>query len=172
MSASTPAGPLAPLLPLPSELPPADPVARLPRGFRVAGVRAGIKASGGPDLALVLVDGEPAAVAGAFTTNRVPAAPVLMDREHLAATDPAGAGRRGWVSAIMSTSGCANAATGEAGMADQRALAQRLADAARIERSHVLALSTGLIGTRLPVDRVGAAIEAALATGFAATMPA
>lgn len=156
------AGLLTPLLPLPSDLPSADPTARLPRGFRVAGVRAGIKVSGGPDLALVLVDGEPAAVAGTFTTNRMPAAPVIMDREHLAATDPAGSGRRGWVSAIMSTSGCANAATGEAGLVEQRTLADRLAAAAGTLREQVLALSTGLIGTRLPVERVSAAIEAAI----------
>jgi glutamate N-acetyltransferase/amino-acid N-acetyltransferase len=138
-------------------------VARLPRGFRAAGVRAGIKVSGGPDLGLVVVDGEPAAVAGTFTTNRMPAAPVLLDREHLATTDPSGRGRRGWTSAIMSTSGCANAATGEAGLADQRALVQRLAVGVGAPPAQVLALSTGLIGTRLPVERIGAAVDAALA---------
>src|SRR5262245_57265099 len=138
MAIPTPTSPHTPLLPLPSALPEAEKRARLPRGFRVAGVRAGIKASGGPDLALVLIDGEPASVAGTFTTNRMPAAPVLMDREHLAATDPGGAGRRGVVSAIMSTSGCANAATGERGRADQRALADRLAAAVGTQRERVL----------------------------------
>jgi glutamate N-acetyltransferase/amino-acid N-acetyltransferase len=62
----------------------------------------------------------------------------------------------------MSTSGCANAATGEAGLADQRALAERLAAAAGTTTERVLALSTGLIGTRLPVERIGAAIDAAI----------
>jgi glutamate N-acetyltransferase/amino-acid N-acetyltransferase len=162
MTASAPRGTLVPLLPLPSDLPEAAPVARLPRGFRAAGVRAGIKSSGGPDLALVVVDGEPAAVAATFTTNRLPAAPVLMNREHLAATDPAGHGRRGWVSAIMSTSGCANAATGEVGLADQRTLAQRLATAIEVAPAQVLGLSTGLIGTRLPVERIGVAMEGAI----------
>jgi glutamate N-acetyltransferase/amino-acid N-acetyltransferase len=154
----------SPLLPLPSSLPAVETAPRLPRGFRVAGVRAGIKASGGPDLALVLVDGDPAAVAATFTTNRMAAAPVLMDREHLARTDPEGSGRRGWVSAIMSTSGCANAATGAAGLADQRLLADRLASAAGTSAEHVLALSTGLIGTRLPVERVSAAMGSAITT--------
>jgi glutamate N-acetyltransferase/amino-acid N-acetyltransferase len=111
----------------------------------------------------VLVDNGPAAVEATFTTNRMPAAPVLMDREHLALTDGAGQGRRGWVSAIMSTSGCANAATGEQGLADQRALADRLASAAGTERERVLALSTGLIGTFLPVPRIAASIDAAVA---------
>jgi len=160
----TPTSPHAPLLPLPSDLPTAEATARLPRGFRVAAVRAGIKVSGGPDLALVLVDGQPASVAATFTTNRMAAAPVLMDREHLAATDPAGAGRRGRVAAIMSTSGSANAATGARGLADQRALADRLAAAAGTQRERVLALSTGLIGSFLPVARIEAAIDAAVAT--------
>ena len=86
-----------------------------------------------------------------------------MDREHLQATDPAGAGRRGWVQAVLTTSGCANAATGAAGLADQRRLARRLAGAVDTEAQHVLALSTGLIGTRLPIERVEAAIERVVA---------
>jgi glutamate N-acetyltransferase/amino-acid N-acetyltransferase len=98
----------------------------------------------------------------------MPAAPVLMDREHLAATEPDGHGRRGWASAVMSTSGCANAATGEQGLADQRALADRLAGAADTQRDHVLALSTGLIGTYLPVERIATALEEALAAGLPA----
>ncbi len=129
----------------------------------MAATRAGIKASGGLDLAVVVVDGAPAAVAATFTTNRLPAAPVRLDREHLAATDPAGAGRRGWAQAMMSTSGCANAATGEAGLADQRRLAATLAAAVGTDVTHVLAMSTGLIGSRLPVERVEAAIGSVVA---------
>jgi glutamate N-acetyltransferase/amino-acid N-acetyltransferase len=149
---------VTPLAALPSDLPEAERAARLPRGFRALGTKAGIKASGAPDLAVVLVDDGPAAVAATFTTNRLPAAAVRMDREHLAVTAPEGEGRYGWVDALMSTSGCANAATGEAGLADQRDLAATLAAAAGTEPSRVLAVSTGLIGTRLPVARVAQAL--------------
>ena len=145
------------------DLPEASREARLPAGFRVAAARAGIKASGGLDLAVVVVDGPPAAVAATFTTNRLPAAPVRLNREHLAATDPDGAGRRGWAQAMMSTSGCANAATGEAGLADQRRLASCLAAAVGTDVHLVLAMSTGLIGSRLPVERVEAAIGTVVA---------
>ena len=145
------------------DLPAASLEARLPAGFRAAASKAGIKASGGLDLAVVVADGAPAAIAATFTTNRLPAAPVRMDREHLAATDPAGVGRRGWAQALMSTSGCANAATGEAGLADQRRLAASLAAAVGTDTSHVLAMSTGLIGSRLPVERVETAISALMA---------
>ncbi len=140
-------------------LPDVELAARLPRGFRAAAARAGIKASGAADLGIIVVEDAPAAVAATFTTNRLPAAPVRLDREHLAATDAQGAGRRGWVRAMLSTSGCANAATGAAGLADQRLLAASLAAAVGAEPQQVLAMSTGLIGTRLPVDRVRAAIE-------------
>jgi len=153
----------APLPPLPSDLPRAAPEARLPQGFRAAATAAGIKASGGPDVGIIVVAGEPAAVAATFTTNRAPAAPVLLDRENLAATDPTGAGRRGWARSLLATSGCANAATGDVGMADQRRLASCLAAAIGSDTEHVLAMSTGLIGTRLPVERVVPAIEALVA---------
>ena len=103
---------MRPLEALPSDLPVVDGEARLPQGFRALGTSAGIKESGAPDLAIVLVDDGPAAVAATFTTNRLPAAAVRMNKEHLAATEPAGAGRYGWVEAMMSTSGCANAAGG------------------------------------------------------------
>jgi glutamate N-acetyltransferase/amino-acid N-acetyltransferase len=141
-------------------LPEAIHEARLPAGFRAAAARAGIKASGGLDLGIVVVDGAPAAVAATFTTNRVPAAPVQLNREHLAATEPSGGGRLGWVQAILSTSGCANAATGQAGLADQRRLAAHLASAVGSDPAHVLAMSTGLIGSRLPVERIERAIAA------------
>ena len=122
---------MRPLEPLPSDLPEVEREARLPGGFRALGTSAGIKASGAPDLAVVVAADGPAAVAATFTTNRLPAAAVRMNKEHLAATEPAGAGRYGWAEAMMSTSGCANAATGEAGLADQRSLAATLAAAGR-----------------------------------------
>ena len=108
----------------------------------------------------MLVQDGPAAVAATFTTNRLPAAPVQMNKAHLAATAPEGHGRYGWVEAMMSTSGCANAATGEAGLADQRSLAATLATHVGTRPERVLAMSTGLIGTRLPVERVADALAA------------
>jgi len=155
-----------PLEHLAPDLPPVEEVAHLPRGFRAAGTRAGIKSTGDADLALIVVEGAPAAVAATFTTNRVPAAPVRLSQEHLEASAPDGAGRYGYVGAMLSTSGCANAATGPDGLADQRALAEVLAQAAGTEVSHTLAMSTGLIGTRLPVERIAAAIRATLADGL------
>jgi glutamate N-acetyltransferase/amino-acid N-acetyltransferase len=155
-----------PLAAWPLDLPAVEEEARLPRGFRVLGTGAGIKGSGAPDLALVVVDEGPAAVAATFTTNRLPAAPVRMNREHLAATEPESAGRYGWTSALMVTSGCANAATGAPGLDDQRRLAAALAAATGTSTEQVLAMSTGLIGTRLPVDRIIHVMEVAAATGL------
>ncbi|MEX1343632.1 MAG: bifunctional ornithine acetyltransferase/N-acetylglutamate synthase [Candidatus Limnocylindrales bacterium] len=149
---------MRPLEPLPSHLPEAEPVARLPRGFEALATAAGIKDSGAPDLAVVLVRDGPAAVAATFTSNRLPAAPVQMNRAHLAATAPEGGGRYGWVDAMMCTSGCANAATGPAGLADQRSLAATLATHAGTQPERVIAMSTGLIGTRLPLERVAGAL--------------
>ena len=151
---------MRPLAPLPSDLPSVESAARLPRGFEALGTTAGIKGSGALDLALVLVQDGPAAVAATFTTSRLPAASVRMNKEHLAATAPEGKGRYGWVDAMMTTSGCANAATGDAGLADQRSLAAALATHAGTEPERVLAMSTGLIGTRLPVERVANAMTA------------
>ena len=149
---------MRPLDPLPSHLPEAERTARLPRGFEALGTTAGIKDTGAPDLAVVLVQDGPAAIAATFTTNRLPAAPVQMNRAHLDATAPEGDGRYGWVDAMMCTSGCANAATGEAGLADQRTLAATLATHAGTQPERVIAMSTGLIGTRLPIERVASAL--------------
>ena len=151
---------MRPLAPLPSDRPAVDEAARLPRGFRALATSAGIKDPAALDLAVVIVEEDPAAVAATFTTNRLPAAAVRMDREHLAATAPQGGCRYGWVAAMMSTSGCANAATGEEGLADQRRLAGTLAAIAGTQPDRVLAMSTGLIGTRLPIQRVADALTA------------
>jgi glutamate N-acetyltransferase/amino-acid N-acetyltransferase len=133
--------------------------AKLPRGFRAGAATAGIKASGRPDLGVVAVMGQPAAAAATFTTNRFPSAPVVMSRAHLDANG-------GRVAALLSTSGCANAATGEAGLADQRALAAAVASALGIDPEQTLAVATGLIGPRLPVDRIVPAIERLVASGL------
>jgi glutamate N-acetyltransferase/amino-acid N-acetyltransferase len=90
---------------------------------------------------------EPANAAAVFTANLVQAAPVRMSRRHLEQTT-------GRVRALIVTSGCANAATGPAGDDDQAAIAEALATTFGIEAVETVAASTGLIGTRLPVDRV------------------
>jgi glutamate N-acetyltransferase / amino-acid N-acetyltransferase len=148
----------------PEELPSVELLARLPRGFRAGAVAAGIKASGKPDLAVVLNDGPDAAVAGTFTTNRVAAAPVILSRRHLAAM---AARPSGLMRAVISTSGCANAATGEAGMADQERLAAELGNLVGARPEHTLATCTGLIGTRLPMERILPALETLVAAGLA-----
>ena len=123
-----------------------------PRGFAASGVAAGIKASGAPDLALVV--GYPfGAIAGAatFTTNLAAAAPVQISRTHLAAT-------RGRVAAVVLNSGCANAATGARGLEAARRSAEVVAEAIGVGVDEVLVCSTGLIGPHLPLDRLEAAI--------------
>ncbi|MGZ6269206.1 MAG: bifunctional ornithine acetyltransferase/N-acetylglutamate synthase [Candidatus Limnocylindrales bacterium] len=146
---------LDPLTPLSSALPEAKPVAVMPSGFVAGGLAAGIKRSGRPDLALIATaGGVPASVAAVFTTNAFAAAPVRRSRVHLLATAPDGGGRHGHAAAIVCTSGSANAATGAAGDADQLTVAEDVADALDIAVEHVLTLSTGVIGTRLPLPVV------------------
>jgi glutamate N-acetyltransferase / amino-acid N-acetyltransferase len=150
------------LAPLEVDLPPVGEVVRLPAGFRAGAVAAGIKASRGLDLGILATTNGPASVAGTFTTSRLPAAPVRLSRTHLEAT----AGR---TTAILSTSGCANAATGEAGERDQAELADLLAASLGIRREQTLAVSTGLIGSRLPVDRLREPLTRLATDGLAAT---
>ncbi len=145
---------------LPSDLPAVAREPRVPGGFMVGGMSAGIKASGRPDLAMIQVLHGPAPVAGVFTRNAFAAAPVKLCRAHLKATNPAGDGRSGWTDGLVSTSGSANAATGEAGERDQAAIAGYLAEALGTTAEHTLGMSTGLIGTRLPLDKVAAGIRA------------
>lgn len=123
-----------------------------PDGFRAAAVAAGIKPDG-PDLALLAADRDCAAAA-VFTTNRAQAAPVIVSREHLAS---------GRARAVVINAGCANAATGEAGLADAREMAAVTAKALRCPPSDVVVASTGVIGMRLPMDKVRAGISAAAA---------
>ena len=140
--------------------------AALPAGFRAGGMAIGIKASGRADLALAVTTGEPAAVAAVYTPNAFAAAPVRRSRANLAATSGDPRGGFGWAQAVVSTSGCANAATGAAGDADQAEVERLVAEALGIDGTQVLHLSTGIIGTRLPLDRVEAGI-AALVPGLA-----
>ncbi len=149
-------------------LPPVERRAVLPGGFEAGGLAAGIKRSGRPDLAIVRTTGGPAAAAAVFTPNRFAAAPVRLSRAHLALTEPAGRGRYGWTEAVVSTSGSANAATGAAGDADQADVAAALAAALGVAPERTLALSTGVIGTRLPLDIVRAGIARLASSGLTA----
>ena len=136
----------------------------MPAGFRAGGLVAGIKSSGRPDLALIVTKDGPAAAAAVFTPNTFAAAPVLLSRAHLAATSGDPRGRFGWAEAVVSTSGSANAATGPAGAADQREVGRLLAEATGVPVERTLHLSTGIIGTRLPLDRVARGLTAILPT--------
>jgi glutamate N-acetyltransferase/amino-acid N-acetyltransferase len=147
---------------LPSDLPPVELRARLPAGFRAGAAAVGIKASGRPDLGVLATTGRPASVAATFTTNQVPAAPIRLTREHLATSE-------GHAVAILSTSGCANAATGRVGDADQAALAAALADRLGVAPELTLAISTGLIGSRLPVDAIRGGLAGLVPEGLAET---
>ncbi|MFB6893481.1 bifunctional glutamate N-acetyltransferase/amino-acid acetyltransferase ArgJ [Kitasatospora sp. NPDC056327] len=130
------------------------------KGFRAAGVTAGIKASGTPDLALVVNDGPSLAAAGVFTANRVKAAPVLWSEQVL---------KGGAVSAVVLNSGGANACTGPLGFQDTHATAEKVAEELGIGAGEVAVASTGLIGVRLPMDvllpGVATAAAALSATG-------
>jgi glutamate N-acetyltransferase / amino-acid N-acetyltransferase len=148
--------------PMPRRLPDVEAQPRMPLGFAAGAVAAGIKASGGLDLGVLTTTNEPASVAATFTQNRVAAAPVRLTQRHLADS----AGR---ASALLSTSGCANAATGPEGERDQQALASALAAAVGVEVEQTLALSTGLIGTRLPVETLLPQIADLVAGGLAST---
>ena len=122
------------------------------RGFRAAGVAAGLKHSGGLDVALVVNDGPSDAAAAVFTGNRVKAAPVLWSQQVVA---------DGRVRAVLLNSGGANACTGPDGFADTHHSAEAVAEKLGIGAGDVLVCSTGLIGERLPMDRLLAGVDAA-----------
>ncbi len=124
-------------------------------GLRAAGARAGIKASGNPDVGLLVADA-PIAVAAVFTQNLFAAAPVLISKAHLAKTG-------GRVRAIVVNSGNANACTGARGDEDARAMCARVAERLGCPIEEVLVCSTGVIGVPLPRDNVLAGIDAATA---------
>ncbi|MFD4429741.1 bifunctional glutamate N-acetyltransferase/amino-acid acetyltransferase ArgJ [Nocardia sp. NPDC058497] len=121
-----------------------------PLGFRAAGIAAGIKASGKPDLALVLNEGPEYAAAGVFTSNQVKAAPVLWSQQVL---------KTGRVRAVILNSGGANACTGPGGFQDTHRTAEELAAAlsnwgTETGAGEIAVCSTGLIGDRLPMDKL------------------
>ncbi len=125
-----------------------------PKGFMASGIKAGIKKNK-PDLALLFSQSE-ASVAGLFTTNQMAAAPVLLCQERIATN--------GKIRAIIVNSGNANACTGKEGKKDAMAMVQRTAEALGLNNnSEVLVASTGIIGHRLPMAKINAAIPAAVA---------
>ena len=125
---------------------------QVPAGFRAAGVRAGIKPSGGMDVAVFVAD-RPSVAAGTFTTNRVAAAPVQWCRSLLPSES---------VRAVVVNAGNANAATGEQGLANARRMAEAAAGHLGCDPTEILVASTGVIGRQLPMDRVEAGIAAAI----------
>jgi glutamate N-acetyltransferase/amino-acid N-acetyltransferase len=148
---------------IPLDLPAVERKFVLPGGFVAGATTCGIKDSGRPDLALIAVTGDPAPTAAVFTQNAFAAAPVAVSKAHLASE---GTGSQGLASAVISTSGCANAATGAAGEADQIAIAEHLASTLGVPVGRILCLSTGIIGTRLPVDLVAAGIDRLVPAGL------
>src|SRR3712207_1592478 len=124
-----------------------------PQGFRAAGVAAGLKTSGNPDVALVVNDGPHDAAAAVFTTNRFPAAPVQWSRQVL---------QTGRLKAVVLNSGGANACTGPEGFQDTHATAEHVATELGIGAIDVAVASTGLIGVRLPMDRLLAGVTDAV----------
>jgi glutamate N-acetyltransferase/amino-acid N-acetyltransferase len=124
-------------------------------GFRAAGVAAGLKPSGRPDVAVVVNDGPSDAAAGVFTSNRVKAAPVLWSQQVLTS---------GRIRAVVLNSGGANACTGPAGFQDTHATAEHLASLLQCGAGEIAVCSTGLIGERLPMDLLLPGVDKAAAS--------
>jgi glutamate N-acetyltransferase/amino-acid N-acetyltransferase len=123
-----------------------------PRGFRAAGVTAGLKPSGLPDLALVANDGPDHHATAVFTSNRVEAAPVTWSRRVVA---------DGRVDAVVLNSGGANACTGDQGFTDTHTTAEAVATVLGVSSQDVAVCSTGLIGELLPMTKLLAGVRAA-----------
>lgn len=133
-----------------------------PQGFTAAGVTAGLKESGNPDLAIVVNNGPHYNAAAVFTNNRVVGAPVTVSREHIQA---------GQARAVVLNSGGANVCTGEQGIADAQAMTMRVGAALGCAKEQVLVASTGLIGEFLPIEKILTGIDYAI-TDLDDTRPA
>jgi glutamate N-acetyltransferase / amino-acid N-acetyltransferase len=129
-----------------------DTTSSLPRGFLWGAVRAGIKASGRADLSAIVAPGT-ATAAALYTTNKIQAAPLLIDRRHLAAN----AGR---IHTVLINAGNANCATGDAGITAAEQCCAAAAEAFGCDPQAVFPSSTGIIGVPLPVEKVSAALPA------------
>ncbi|MDE0653315.1 MAG: bifunctional glutamate N-acetyltransferase/amino-acid acetyltransferase ArgJ [bacterium] len=131
-------------------------------GFVAAGITAGIKPSGAPDMSVVATsDAAPVAAAGVFTSNKMTAAPVVVSRGHLERSG-------GRAAAVILNSGNANAATGAQGLADAARMCDLTAEVLGCSSDHVLVCSTGLIGFELPMDVIAAGIPHVVAARHAA----
>ena len=129
----------------------------LPAGFRAGGVRAGIKPSGGMDMAVLIAERDCSA-AGAYTTNRIAAAPVHWDQALTPSNE---------IRAVIINAGNANAATGRQGLDNARRTAEIAAAVLGCRAEQVLVASTGVIGHQLPMEKVEAGVGAALAAATA-----
>ncbi|MDK8364580.1 bifunctional glutamate N-acetyltransferase/amino-acid acetyltransferase ArgJ [Corynebacterium sp. UMB10119B.1] len=116
-----------------------------PKGFSAAAISAGIKASGKPDMAVVVNEGPKNAAAAVFTRNKVFAAPVKVSREVI---------KGGAISAVVFNSGNANACTGAQGVEDAKAMQQLTAEGIGVDASQIAVCSTGIIGDLLPMDKI------------------
>ena len=125
-----------------------------PRGFAAGGLPCGIKAKGGPDLA-VFVAAKPVASAALFTTNQVKAAPIVISAEHLRVSG-------GKARALLINSGCANAATGDEGRRRADRTVDELAKHLKCDRKEVLVNSTGVIGVQLAEQKIVAGLPGLL----------
>jgi glutamate N-acetyltransferase/amino-acid N-acetyltransferase len=127
----------------------------VPQGFQAGSVHSGIKsAASALDLTVIAAEST-ASAAGIFTTNLAQAAPVQVSRQHLQRTD-------GWARAVVINSGCANACTGDDGLAHAIQMATNTAAAIGCRPEEVLVASTGVIGVKLPIDRVLSGIRKAV----------
>ncbi len=124
----------------------------LPAGFRASGVRAGIKPSGGMDLAVLIAE-QNCSAAGTFTTNRIAAAPVHWDRGLVPSSI---------VRVVVINAGNANAATGKLGMENVRKTAEVAAEKLGCRVDQILVASTGVIGHQLPMEKVESGVAAAI----------
>ncbi len=146
----------------PSSLPPELAQDALPRGFRFAAVKAGLKRSGKLDFAVAVAD-QPASAAAMFTANRIQAAPITVGRRHLARS-------RGHIRVLAVNAGNANCATGQIGIEACETVCAAAAKEFGVEGHEVFPSSTGIIGVPLPADKLVAAlpqISASLATDVA-----
>ncbi|GBG55951.1 arginine biosynthesis bifunctional protein ArgJ [Sporomusaceae bacterium FL31] len=123
-----------------------------PKGFKAAGIKAGIKKSGKEDVAIIYST-VPAVAAGVFTLNTMAAAPVVVSRK---------VAEKGLASAVVVNSGCANACTGAQGLADAEAMAALTAELLGIKAEEVFVASTGIIGVNLPMAKIKAGIQKAV----------
>lgn len=124
----------------------------LPAGFRYAGVTCGIKASGKPDLSLIVAQ-QGVVAAGVYTTNQVVAAPVLLCKARTPGNQ---------IRAVITNSGNANACTGTQGMDDAVAMCRQVAKHVDCDESQVLVMSTGVIGQHLPMNCIESGIKDAV----------